>query len=129
VVSFLVLSLILLFVISNCGVRVCCFLDGSRFCCSRNHVLLGPSVALLIFDSCSFVHMFLLDEIAQPIKRRAGRPGSDFQHGQDFSLLQIVQTGFRLTQPPVQWVPGVISPGLKRPGREYYHSPAPSSEA
>jgi hypothetical protein len=31
------------------------------------------------------------------------------------------------TQPPVQWVPGVLSPGVKaRPGRDADHS-APSS--
>jgi hypothetical protein len=27
------------------------------------------------------------------------------------------------TQPPIQWVPGSLSPGLKRPGREADHSP------
>jgi hypothetical protein len=30
------------------------------------------------------------------------------------------------TQPSIQWVPGEISPGVKRPGREADHSP-PSS--
>jgi hypothetical protein len=29
------------------------------------------------------------------------------------------------TQPPVQWVPGVLSPGVKaRPGRDADHSPS-----
>jgi len=32
----------------------------------------------------------------------------------------------RPTQPPIQWVPGALSPGVKRPGRETDHSP-PSS--
>jgi hypothetical protein len=27
------------------------------------------------------------------------------------------------TQPPVQWVPGVLSPRIKRPGRDVDHSP------
>jgi hypothetical protein len=27
------------------------------------------------------------------------------------------------TQPPIQWVPGALSPGVKRPGREADHSP------
>jgi hypothetical protein len=27
------------------------------------------------------------------------------------------------TQPPIQWVPGVLSPAIKRPGREAHHSP------
>jgi hypothetical protein len=32
------------------------------------------------------------------------------------------------TQHPIQWVPGVLSPGLKRPGREADHSPPTSAE-
>jgi hypothetical protein len=33
------------------------------------------------------------------------------------------------TQPPIQWVPGALSPGVKRPGREADHSPPASAEA
>jgi hypothetical protein len=32
-----------------------------------------------------------------------------------------------LTQPPIQWVPGALSPGVKQPGCEADHSP-PTSE-
>jgi hypothetical protein len=33
------------------------------------------------------------------------------------------------TQPPVQWVPGLLSPGLKeRPKRDAEHSPPSSAE-
>jgi hypothetical protein len=33
------------------------------------------------------------------------------------------------TQPPVQWVPGVVSPGVKaRPGRDAYHLPPSSAQ-
>jgi hypothetical protein len=32
------------------------------------------------------------------------------------------------TQPPVQWVPGALSLGVKRPGREADHSPPSSAE-
>jgi hypothetical protein len=32
------------------------------------------------------------------------------------------------TQPPIQWVPGALSLGVKRPGREADHSPPPSAE-
>jgi hypothetical protein len=31
-------------------------------------------------------------------------------------------------QPPIQWVPGALSPGAKRPGREVDHSPPNSAE-
>jgi hypothetical protein len=34
----------------------------------------------------------------------------------------------RPTRPSVQWVPGTLSPGIKRPGRETDHSPPPSAE-
>jgi hypothetical protein len=34
----------------------------------------------------------------------------------------------RSTQPPAQWVPGVLSPGVKRPGREVDHTPPTSAE-
>jgi hypothetical protein len=32
------------------------------------------------------------------------------------------------TQPPVQWVPGSLSLGVKPPGREADHSPSSSAE-
>jgi hypothetical protein len=32
------------------------------------------------------------------------------------------------TQPPIQWIPGVLSPGVKWPGREADHSPPTSAE-
>jgi hypothetical protein len=32
------------------------------------------------------------------------------------------------TQPPIQWVPGVLSLRVKRPGREADHSPPSSAE-
>jgi hypothetical protein len=32
------------------------------------------------------------------------------------------------TQPPIQWVMGAVSPGVKRQGREADHSPAASAE-
>jgi hypothetical protein len=32
------------------------------------------------------------------------------------------------TQPPIQWVPGALSPGVKRPGHEADHSPPTSAE-
>jgi hypothetical protein len=32
------------------------------------------------------------------------------------------------TQPPIQWIQGALSLGIKRPGREAYHSPTSSAE-
>jgi hypothetical protein len=33
------------------------------------------------------------------------------------------------TQPPIQWVPGALSMGVKRPDREADHSPPSSAES
>jgi hypothetical protein len=43
-----------------------------------------------------------------------------------FSTLSIQALG--PTQPLIQWVPGALSPGVKRPGREADHSPPTSAE-
>jgi hypothetical protein len=32
------------------------------------------------------------------------------------------------TQPPIQWVSGALSPGIKRPGREADYSPPTTAE-
>jgi hypothetical protein len=42
-----------------------------------------------------------------------------------FSTSSIPAVGS--TQPPIQWVPGTISPGVKRPGREADQSPSASA--
>jgi hypothetical protein len=38
------------------------------------------------------------------------------------------RTALGLTQPPIQWVPGALSLGVKRPVREADHSPLSSAE-
>jgi hypothetical protein len=45
---------------------------------------------------------------------RGGRPAGPT----DVSLLRAVRTGLGPTQPPIQWVPEAVSPGVKRQGRE-----------
>jgi hypothetical protein len=40
----------------------------------------------------------------------------------------VSRQALRPTQPPVQWVPGALSLGVKRPGREADHSPPSSAE-
>jgi hypothetical protein len=44
----------------------------------------------------------------------------------NFSLHHGFRTALEPTQPPIQWVPGALSRGVKRPGREADHS-SPSS--
>jgi hypothetical protein len=50
------------------------------------------------------------------------------QYGQEFSLLQIVQTVSGFTQCPIKWIREALSPGIKRPGREADYSPPGSAE-
>jgi hypothetical protein len=47
----------------------------------------------------------------------------------DFPVTSVSRPVLGPTQPPVQWVPGVLSPGVKaRPGRDADHSPPSSAE-
>jgi hypothetical protein len=49
----------------------------------------------------------------------AGQPGFDSRHGQEIFLHSIEsRPALGSTQPPTQWVPRALSPGIKRPGCE-----------
>jgi hypothetical protein len=56
--------------------------------------------------------------------------GVRFPAGQRiFPAASVSRPALGPTQPPVQWVPGVLSPGVKaRPGRDVDHSPPCSAE-
>jgi hypothetical protein len=41
---------------------------------------------------------------------------------------KVSRTALGPTQPPIQWVPGILSLGVKQPGSEADHSPPSSSE-
>jgi hypothetical protein len=72
--------------------------------------------------------------IAQTVLRWAtgwtiGVLGFDSQRGLGIFLFTIASgTAPGPTQPPVQWVSGTLSLGVKRPGREADHSPPSSGE-
>jgi hypothetical protein len=57
---------------------------------------------------------------------RAGRSSPGSVKNYLFSTLST--PALRSTQPPIQQVPGALSPGVKRPGREANHSPPDSTE-
>jgi hypothetical protein len=62
---------------------------------------------------------------------RAGRPrGRSLSFGRvkNFIFYTSSRQALGSTKPPIQWVPGAISPGIKRPGREADHSPPASIE-
>jgi hypothetical protein len=55
--------------------------------------------------------------------------GFDFRPGLGIFLFTTAsRTALGPTQPPIQWVPGDLSLGAKRPGREADHSPPYSTE-
>jgi hypothetical protein len=45
-----------------------------------------------------------------------------------FLFITASRTALGPTQPPIQWVPGSLSLGVKRPGREADHSPPSSAD-
>jgi hypothetical protein len=56
--------------------------------------------------------------------------GFDFRRGLGISLFTTAsRTALGPTQPPIQWVPGALSLGVKRMGREADHLPPSSAEA
>jgi hypothetical protein len=58
-----------------------------------------------------------------------GRPGFDSRQGQEIVLLSLASgTTLGPTQPPIQWVPGAVSPWVKRSGHEANNSPSSSGE-
>jgi hypothetical protein len=72
-------------------------------------------------SSGSIVSDYGLDDRAIGVRSRQGQ--------RIFSLPSVSRLALRPTQPPVQWVPGVLSPGVKaRPGRVADHSPPSSAE-
>jgi hypothetical protein len=84
-----------------------------------HHVRLKCTV-VYVFNSVSIATGYRLDDrmigVRLPVQAR------------NFSLWHHVQTGSGATQPPIQWVPGVLSVGVKRPGCKADHTPPSSAE-
>jgi hypothetical protein len=61
---------------------------------------------------------------------RAGRRSRSLSPGRvkNFHFSTSSRPALRSTQPPIQWVPGALSTGVKRSGREADHSPPTSAE-
>jgi hypothetical protein len=77
------------------------------------------------FRLCFWFHIRLLPSSSLASRRLYGRSGFDPRRGQRiFPLTSVSRPALEPTQPPVQWVPGVLAPGVKaRPGRDADHSP------
>jgi hypothetical protein len=76
----------------------------------------------------------ILNYVAQSVQRWAtgwtiGVLGFDSRRGLGIFLFTTAsRTALGPTQPPIEWVPGALSLGVKRPGREADHSPPSSAE-
>jgi hypothetical protein len=72
-------------------------------------------------SSGSIVSDYGLDDRAIGVRSRQGQ--------RIFPLSSVSRPALGLSEPPVQWIPGVLSPGVKaRPGRDADHSPPSSAE-
>jgi hypothetical protein len=94
-----------------------------------NTALASPSTLLLAYilglnvDAQSELRSRYSDRL------RARRPGFDSRQRQELFLYSTEsKPALGPTEPPIQWVPGTISPEVKRPGREADHSPPSSTQ-
>jgi hypothetical protein len=94
----------------------------TQTCCSESHL------------SYFIVRCCFLVLIAQSAKRLAtdwkiGFLGFDSRRGLGiFSFTTVSRTALGPTHPPIQWIPGALPLGVKRPGREADHSPPSRAE-
>jgi hypothetical protein len=80
-------------------------------------------------DWCYFVKHFIDNVIWWAADWTIGVLGIYSRWGLEiFLFITASRTALGPTQPPIQWVPGALSLGVKRPGREADHSPPSSAE-
>jgi hypothetical protein len=95
--------------------------------CASTHSLKHTSIILAI-------NFAWRDVIAQSVYRQGyglhdwGSRVRFPERAGNFLLTTASRTVLRPTQPPIQWAPGALASGVKRPGREANHSPPSSAE-
>jgi len=97
------------------------FREAKQLLCQRRSHLLYPFYLCLLFThlhkTCLHISLGLDD------RGSISRKSWDF-----FCLATASRLVLGPTQPPSQWVPGALSPGLMRPEREACHSPPSCTE-
>jgi hypothetical protein len=89
---------------------------------------LNPSTSHA-YNLCRYPSMWGAGVTQYSVWLPAGQPGdrgSISGKAKGFFLSPVSRPALEPTQPPVQWVPGVLSPGVKR-GRDVTLSSLPSS--
>jgi hypothetical protein len=122
--SFLCPNILLRTLFSNTSVYVCSSLSV-RDQVPQPYKTAGRIMVLYIltFEPGSSVGIVLTTDWT------FGRSGFVPRQGQRiFPLTSVSRPAMEPTQLPVQWVPGVLSPGKARPGRDADHSPPSSAE-
>jgi hypothetical protein len=80
----------------------------------------NESYNYIIKHSCPW---YLLSPVSMVNRLQAGQPGFDSRQVQDIFLLGTASGPTMVpTQPPIQMAPGVLSPGVRRTGREADHT-------
>jgi hypothetical protein len=80
-----------------------------KSCLQRRNTMLANLISRSIFTGVG---------ITQSVLRRAGRPGFDSRQRNIIFFSPASRPTLGPNQPPIQWVPGALSPGVKRLGRE-----------
>jgi hypothetical protein len=92
--------------------------------CFHNSPPMGP-----ILSQLHPVHTFLHPTFLRYTAISIGVLGFDSRRRLGIFLFTTAsRSALGPTQPPIQWVPGTLSLGVKRPGREAHHSPPSSAE-
>jgi hypothetical protein len=93
--------------------------SGDWFCYTDNFVSVLRSVRAVIAQSVQrWATVWTIGVLGFDSRRELGI----------FLFTTVSRTALWPTQPPIQWVSGVVSLGVKRPGREADHSPPSSAE-
>jgi hypothetical protein len=78
-----------------------------------------------VFSGIARHNIYILAPITYVVPRGRSSSPSQFKN---FLFSKSSRPALGFTQPPIQWVLGDLSPGVKRPGREADHSPPTSAE-
>jgi hypothetical protein len=87
-----------------------------------------PIYLLMMYELMAHLHLHDSKLYIFSNGLQAGRPGFDSRQYKIFLFSTVSRLTLGTTQPPIQWVPWALSPGVKRQGHEADPSPPSSAE-